>query len=145
MAANQFNIGKDVSLSIVGPAGALQSLGLLIEFNARQMVTTLQSLPINQGGIPVRRNTYQGWEGHFMFDRQGTPLDLLANLLEANFYSGNPDIHFQISETVRNPDGSTDHYTYLDCTLAMDDSGKYAQNAKVEQRVKFEAAQRVNG
>lgn len=143
MAANQFNIGKDAVLSIVGPAGALTSLGLLREFDSEQLVTTLMSLPINMNGVPVRRNTYQGWRGHFLYDRQNGNADLLANILETNYYVGNPDFHFQISETVRNADGTTNHYTYLDCVLALRASGRYEAQSKVEQRFEFEASQRV--
>ena len=143
MAINQQNIGKDVTLSIVGPTGALQPLGLLEEFEARVDSTTVLSLPINNGGYPVRRATYQGWTGHFMYDRQNGNLDRLHNLLEANFYAGNPDIHFQIQETIRNPDGTSDTFSYLDCVIKLETSGRKVQKEAIKQRAMFEASQRV--
>jgi hypothetical protein len=141
----QFNIGKDVSLSIVGPTGALESMGLLREFDRSPETTTLKSLPINMAGVPQLRTTYQGWRGTFTYDRKDGNLDLLCNILEANFYAGNPDPHFQIAETIRNPDGSIDRFVYLDCSLALEGGGRWIQDQKVEQRLRFEAAQRVGG
>ena len=146
MASNdQFNIGKDVTLSIISPSGALGTMGLLVEFDATPESATLTSLPINQNGIPVRRNTYQGWRGAFVYDRQNGNLDLLHNILESNFYAGNPDVIFQIDETIRNADGSTDHFIYRNCVISLENAGRYRQNDKVEQRFRWEASQRVGG
>lgn len=143
MPNDQFNIGKDIVLSIVGPTGPLSTLGLLVEFEPRPRTTTLQSLPINRNGIPVHRNTYQGWEGTFIYDRQNGNLDILQNILESGFYAGVPDVFFQITEIVNNPDGSVDNYAYTDCILALETGGRWTQNDKVQQRFRFECSQRV--
>ena len=141
--SKQFNVGKDIVLSIVGPTGPLQQLGLLEEFDAVPETNTLRSLPINNNGIPVFRTTYQGWKLTFTFARTDGIADILHNLLETNFFAGNPDIHFFITEQIRNPDGTTDTFTYLDVSMAMESAGKFQQDDKVQQRFRGSAAQRV--
>lgn len=143
MANDQFNIGKDISLSLVGPTGPLRQMGLLLEFAPRPEIETLKSSPINMNGIPQHRNVYGGWGGTFLYDRNSGDIDDLHNLLESSFFAGNPDTFFQITSVIKNPNGSVNSYAYLNCVLALEDAGTWGQDAKVQERFRFAASQRV--
>jgi hypothetical protein len=145
MSANQPNVGRDFTISILGPTGVLQPFGLLEEFEPRPRTTIVQSLPINNSGIPRHRDTHQGWEGTLTFARVDGVGDRLQSILENSFYAGNPAVLFQITESVRNPDGSTDVFTYMDVVLVMDTGGRRVQNDKVPMAFRFECSQRVVG
>jgi hypothetical protein len=130
-------------MSIVGPAGALTQLGLLTAFNMRPVARTIKTRPINNNGKVALRNVYEGWEGHLTYDRQNGNIDALHGILEQNYYAGNPDIEFQVSETVRNPDGSVNQFTYLGVHVHVEDPGQFSQDNAVQVRMAVSCVERI--
>lgn len=145
MPVTGFNIGKEASLDLVHPRAGVIPIALLTSFNAKPMKTRLESKPITNGGRPVYRMTYQGWEGNFEYDRTDEVVDLVFQELETNYYSGLPETYFMITQTVRNPDGSIGDWRYVNCILEPNDPGTYKGEEKVTGSFGFVAQERTKG
>lgn len=137
-----FNIGKEVSLDLIHPSVGVVNFGLLTSFNSRPLRNRLSSMPITNGGKSVFRNVFTGWEGSFEIDRSDSIVDALFQLLEDNFYAGNPETYFMITETIKNPDGSIDEYRFKNVVLEPEDAGTWKSEDKVAQKFGFVATQR---
>ena len=137
-----FNIGKEVSLDLVHPTIGIIPLGLVTAFTARPLKSRLSSIPITDAGLAVYRNIFMGWEGSFDVDRSNSVMDALFQLLEDNYYGGQPETYFMLTETIRNPDTSVDEYRYINVVLEPEDHGNWRTEEKVTQRLSWVSARR---
>ena len=144
MPVTGFNIGKEAALDLVHPLLGVIPIALLTSFNAKQMKARLESKPITNGGRAVYRMIYHGWEGTFELDRTDSIIDDLFTNLEANYYAGVPETYFIITQTITNPDGSTDTFRYINTILEPDDPGTWKGEEKVTQKFMFIASQRLS-
>mgnify|MGYP003386510864 CR=1 FL=1 len=135
-----FNIGKEVSLDLVHPTLGIIPFGLLMNFTSRPMKNRLQSTPITNGGKSIFRIVYTGWEGAFEIDRSNGVPDALMALLEANFYGGQPETYFLITETISNPDSSIDEYRFRNAVIEPEDAGSWKAEEKVTIKLAFAAS-----
>lgn len=142
MPISGFNIGKEVSLDLVHPTLGIVPIGLVTNFEARPMVSRLQSIPITNGGKSIHRMVYTGWEGTFEADRANGVLDALFQLLEDNFYGGQAETYFLLTETIRNPDSSIDEFRFVQVVLQPETHGSWQAEQKVTQRFTYVATNR---
>lgn len=142
MPITGFSIGKDTSLVVMHPEFGAMGFALLTNFMAKPVTNRLTSVPITNGGKPTHRQIYQGYEGSFEVDRSDALVDTLFQNLEDNHYAGKPETYFMINQTITNPDGSVSEFRFLNCVLALEDSGSWKADEKVTQRFTFAASHR---
>lgn len=139
MPVNGLNVGKDVTLNIVTPAGLLRIKGRK-SFSSRQMTHALTHVGMD-GNIRLAELP-AGWEGDIEIDRADSSLDDYMARSEADYYSGVTTATISISETITNPDGSTSQYLYAGVVLKYSDAGKKSGDAFIAQKLDWRAARR---
>lgn len=142
MPIKGFNIGKEASIVVMHPDVGAISFGLLTSFTPKPITQQLSSIPITNGGKPVHRVVWQGWEGSLEIDRSDNVVDVLFQLLEDNFFAGKPETYVMITQTISNPDGSIDEYRYKNCVIKPAEQGTWKGDDKVTQRFDFVATNR---
>ncbi len=141
---NSFNLGQEVSIDLIGPNGQIIDLGGLIEFTAEPINNVVSSKQLTRGGRVSRRVTHDGWKGSFKFDRNSDAMDVIQNLAEANYFAGQPDTLFRITQTVPTPKSDVvRQYLFNNCVVYMKDGGTIKADDKVMQTMEFMAESRV--
>lgn len=142
MGVSSFNIGKDASLDLVHPKYGIIGLGLVTSFESNPMTTRLESKPITGGGLNYFRNVFGGWEGSFDIDRSNDIVDALVDILESNYYAGNPETYFQLTQTINNPDGGIVEYMFKNLVVIPQSAGTWAGEAKVTEKLSWVCSRR---
>lgn len=140
MPQNQFTIGRDVSLDIVGPSGPLR-FSLITSFESRPDVTDQKIKGLD--GITRHVRFPDGWQGQFQIERQDSTLDDYWAQFEANYYAGVQEQPCTITETILEPNGTVTQWRYVGVLLKLDEHGTYQGDQTVKQRVSFLAARRL--
>ena len=135
-----YNIGRDATLSII-INGASFNPSALIKITYKQMSDFLESRPLNSQ--PVREKVPKGWEGELIFDRASSVLDDYFSAEEAQFWAGGGQNTIQLQLTILTPSGGQAQYRFDNVVIANDDGGEFSAEAKIAQKVKFQASQRV--
>jgi hypothetical protein len=146
---NGFNIGQDISVQFQsdgGVAGGLgggtftaDNLGHLMNFSAEIIDKEIDVIPISNLGRPLYDTVYHGWRGKLTFTRvNGQLTNLLADLMNKFFNSGTR-VHFNISVTVLNRDGTTDRVNFTQCSLSKGTFGDFKADKEVDQSFSFRA------
>ena len=86
MPMNGFNVGRDISLNIIGYDGAIHSFGLSTHFDARMMTNKVTIKGLD--GVMRFLEIPDGWDGTFTYTKQDDLLDAYFAGLEANYYAG---------------------------------------------------------
>src|SRR6185437_8963787 len=143
------SVGQDLRLVIftpVGLAGAAagggftsDALGRLIGMNAEPVIQEVSAVPVDNGGVRLVRNIYQGWNGDIDFVRYNGNLSLLMGSIMSIFNNLGNESYFNIEAVVYNViSQTTDTYTFLNCVLSRGNLGNFAEVSRVEQRLHFE-------
>lgn len=133
---NQFNIGRDTQLTIVGAAGPM-TFNIIIEFDHKPQYKKLESDGID--GQMRYRNLSMGHKGSFKLDRADNLATDYFVQQEANFFAGlNPD-QVIITQTVYEASGIVTQYQFTNVTLQLEDSGSWKGLDKVGQTINWEA------
>lgn len=150
-------IGQDLRLVLftpVGLAGAASgggftsdALGRLSSFNAVPVIQEVSGVPLDNGGIRIVRNIYQGWNGDIDFIRYNGNASLLMASIMSVFNNLGNESYFNIEAVVYNVvSQTTDTYTFLNCVLSQVNSGNFSEISRVDQRLHFEGQNMlVNG
>jgi hypothetical protein len=141
MPANNYSIGKDVSLVIVAPSGVLTLPVTTTGFEARPMYNKVRT--VNLDGINRGFNAPQGWEGSINLDRSNSVVDDFFAQQEAGYYAGQNTLTASISETVTEANGSVTQWRYTGVILSFDEAGKFTGDNKVSQAIGFFASQKI--
>lgn len=141
MAESDFNIGRDGVMTVLVDGLPLGPGVKLVNFEAKQKTTQLQSKPLN--GPNSFREIPEGWEGTFDADRTGPALDDLFCTLEARAFAGNAPPQISIMQTIKELNGTTSRYRFTGCAIKFDDAGTYKSDDKVLQKVGFTASRRI--
>jgi len=140
MPINGFNVGKDVTLTVLNPNGNLAMAGLT-SFTAKPMFTDIKSKRLDGktyfGEIP------DGWSGSFKLDRTDPSVDIFFANLEAGYYAGQNNPSGTIQEVISEADGTTTTWRYDGVVLKLDDAGDWKGDARVEQSITFNATTKV--
>ena len=140
MPLNNFNVGRDVTLDIVGPSGP-QRFNLITGFQSKQESTETRIKGLD--GITRTVRFFDGWSGSFTIERQDSTLDDLFAQLEQNYYSGFNEQPMTITQTIQEVSGATTQYRYLNVVLKLDDAGNWQGDQTVKQTLSFMSSQRV--
>jgi len=138
MPVNNYSVGRDVSLVLVGASGIV-SLGLITGFSSKQGQIDIKIRPLNSA--PVNLVLPDGWTGSFKLERQDSSADDYFANLENNYYAGLNNLPLQINETIQESSGIT-QYRYTQVYLKFDDTGDWAGDKSVPQSVSFVASRR---
>ncbi len=137
MPGNQFNIGNDTFLDIVGPSGPIQ-FNITTSFEAKPIYKDIDSVSID--GINRFDSLPAGHEGTFELDRADSTVDDFLAANEAAFYAGLNRSTMTITQTINEVNGSVSQYLYSGVTLKISDRGTWKGNEKVTVKVAFKAA-----
>ena len=136
---NGFNVGRDVTLSMITPVGLLVFPGLQ-RFTSRQMTDKRVSRPVN--GSPFFIDIPAGWEGDFEVDRQDASFDSFFSALESGYYAGAGIAASTISETVADAVGGISVFQFVGVMLTFDDAGDIRADDVIKMKVGWRASVR---
>jgi hypothetical protein len=141
MPANNFTVGKDISLVIQAANGPLDLSQGITDFSADPMTTDLISKNLN--GVRQTAVIPDGWKGSFKIDRMSPVLDNFWAAFEAAYYQGSNQVAGTIYETITEADKSVTQWRYTGVTLKLEKAGDFSGDKKVEQTLSFMASQRI--
>lgn len=140
MPVNNFNVGKDVSLDIIGPNGPIR-FNLITAFDAKQDTSEVKVKGLD--GITRPVVFYDGWSGSFSAERQDSTMDDYFAQLESQYYAGVNQSSLTIMETITEVSGAVSQYRYIGVILKYDDAGSWSGDATVKQKFSFMASRRI--
>lgn len=140
MPQNNFSVGRDVTLNIIGQSGPLR-FNLITGFSADQKTTDKSVKGLD--GITRFMRFFDGWAGSFSIERQDSTADDYFTQLEANYYSGLAEQSISITETIQEVSGAISQYRYLGVLLSLASGGAWSGDDTVKQTINFVAARRV--
>jgi len=140
MPQNGFSVGRDVSLSISGPSGAI-NLSLITGFEAKPDIIDKKVKGLD--GVTRHVRFPDGWAGGFDVERQDSTLDDYWAQLEANYYAGINELPVTIMETITEVSGAVSQYLFQGVLLKLTEAGKFSGDETVKQKVDFVAARRI--
>ena len=140
MPANNFNVGRDVSLVLVSPAGQRIDLEIVTGFMAKQNTTKVRVRPLNSPTIFA--DLPDGWSGTFDIDRGNSNADDLAFQIESGYWDAGLIGTGTIYQYVTEVSGATSTYEFINVTLTLDDAGTYHGDEVVKQKISFSASRR---
>lgn len=164
MAGNfqAFNIGKDMLLQInlnntlaaaglpsalsVGALFDVSNLGLLENFEASPVHSTIETRPISHGGQKFFRDRFDEWKGSFDIVRTGMGVDFLIQILQDALLAPNGGaIYADMTQTVYDPLGNATGngvFQYSNVILAPSSGGKFTSDAAVMYTFEWRASRR---
>lgn len=137
LGLNSFSVGSDTTLNIISN-GVIVAATILTSFEARQEATLAKSKGID--GINRNRYLEEGWEGTLEFDRADSTIDDYFAAKEAARYNGQQPPEVALVQTDTNPDGTIVKYAYVGVTMKYDSIGARKGDAKVDQKVTWNAS-----
>ena len=140
MPINNYSVGRDISLDIVGVNGAM-GFSQIVGFQSKPDTTDQKIKGLD--GITRHLRFPDGWSGSFDLERQNSLLDDWWSQIEANYYAGQNELPVTITETIQEVSGAITQYRYLQVLLTIEDAGSWAGDKSVKQKIKFVAARRV--
>ena len=139
--ANAFNIGRDTTLTLIGPYGNVPLVNVT-SFQKQQVVGQVSDTLLN--GDTLNAAIPKGWNGSFSVDRGSADLDLLFGLIEAGWFITGSLANSTLYERVVETDGSVSNWMYTNVSLTLSDAGTAAADAMVKQTVSFSASRRIS-
>lgn len=140
MPMNGFNVGRDVSLDVIGRNGQIASFNLITAFDAKQLTDKVSIRGID--GVVRFLELPGGWDGSFAIARADRVLDDFIADLEDAYYSGaNVKASF-ITETITEPNGSISQWRYEGVMFKLDDAGSWKGNADVQMKLSWVASRK---
>lgn len=140
MPANGFNVGRDVSIDIIGPSGPLR-VPIRTGFTSKQETNSIK-IKAADGNIYLAELP-DGWSGTLDYERASSTLDDYFALLEQNYYSGLNLQSLSITETITEVNGAITQYRYTQVVLKYDDAGAKAGDQTIKQKVAWMASRRL--
>lgn len=139
-ASNQFSVGKDVTLDIVGPSGPLR-FSILTGFEAKPAYKSIDSKGLD--GVDRYEDLPAGWTGSLSLDRSDSTVDDFFAQKEDNYYKGLSSTAVTITETITETSGAVSQYRYTGVALTLQDAGKKSADNKIAMVIGFRAARRI--
>ena len=123
MPVNNFTVGKDLSFTLLGPAGTTLTLNGVTEYTTKPLFTKLKHKGLD--GHPLHAAIPDGWEISIKLDRQDATLDQFFAALEASYFAGVNISNGTISENIQEVNGSVSKFQYTNVSLTYEDAGAY--------------------
>jgi hypothetical protein len=140
MSQGQYNIGRDIGLTIVTQGGPL-TLTTITSFKSKSDDNVQKLVLLN--GITDHLRFFQGWSGSFVIERASAVLDQYFALLEDNYYRGIRERYASITETIQEVNGAVSQFRYPGVILSLADAGDYSGDKSVKQTMNFVSRRRV--
>ena len=140
MPQGQFNVGRDIGLTVVTQLGPL-TLNTITSFKSKQESVVQKLVIIN--GVTDHLRFFQGWSGMFDIERASAVLDQYFAFLEQNYFLGIREQAASITETIQEVDGSISQYRYPGVILTFDDAGEFTGDKSVKQSMSFVSKRRI--
>ena len=142
MPVNNMSIGKDVSVVIITPTGALNIPAAAITSFSVQPVTENESR-IGMDGVTRALVVPTAWKGSFDVDRLNSSVEDWWAGVEAAYFAGQNVTSGTITETISNPDGSISQYRYTGVVFDLQDLGNREPTKVIKQKLSFVASRRM--
>src|ERR1700712_2844554 len=104
MPSNQFSVGRDCQLVVMGPFGRVD-LTHVTGFESRQVTAAVRIDRID--GVQLAAELPKGWDGYFELERGGSAADDFIARIEAAFHAGSAVPMGTLYQYVAESDGST--------------------------------------
>ncbi len=140
-AVGQFNVGRDVSLTLVSASGGLLKPSLLTDFTFKQITIDLKSRPLTSAVL--HKYMPDGWEGSCSYDRADSILDDYFAVVEGAFYANQGIASAFILQTVREVSGAISQYRFDQVALRLEDGGTWKADEKVNVKLGWMASTRT--
>lgn len=140
MPMNGYSVGRDITLVIQTPNGAL-ILNKITSFSEKQETTEVRVKRLD--GITDRLRFFDGWSGGLEVERQDSVVDDYFVNLEANYYAGINEQPCQIYDTKTEPNGTTTQYRRDGVYLSCDNAGEWQGDSTVKISLKFTASRKT--
>ena len=141
MPMNGFNVGRDITLNIVGWDGAIMDFSLLTSFDRKQATHHVQVKGID--GIVRHLEIPDGWSGSLDYERQDSKIDTYFAGLEQAYYDGVNIKGATITETIVDSDGSVSQFRYTGVMFKLDDAGAAKGDDTIKEKISWSASRRL--
>lgn len=142
MPMNGSNLGRDVSIDIVTPYGAIQI--------DPSMITSFTPTPgsVNEkrkglDGTPRHYIIPDGYSGSITVERSDSTLDDWWARFEADYYAGVQLPASTITETITNADGTVSQFRYVGVMLDVNSLGERRADQPITMNLSFVASKRL--
>lgn len=139
MALNNFSVGRDCQLVVIGPAGRVD-MTHVTGFESRQLTHSLRVDRMD--GSQLAAELPKGWEGTFEVERGSSAVDDFIEAAETQFYAGSTVPAGTLYQYVTETDGSTSTYQYDSVVFKLTTAGQWKGDSSVKQKLDFFAARR---
>jgi hypothetical protein len=140
MPANGLNTGIDHKIVFTDINGVRQFI-IIENFTSKE--DAVMDKVVAMDGNVRHPKFHEGWSGSFTLQRTNNVMDNYIALQEASYYLGTDQIPMTITETITEPDGSTNQYQYTNVVVALEDAGNWSGTEIVRQRVSFMASRKI--
>lgn len=141
MPAQEFNIGRDVTLDIVDPTQGPLRFKLVTSFEGTPKYKELESGALD--GVPRFAYLPAGHELVFEFDRADNRADDYFCRIEQNYFNGAVTPNVTITETVQEVNGAISQYRYTGVALSLTKTGPWKGDSLVGQSIRGMASRKV--
>jgi hypothetical protein len=139
MPINNFNIGRDCQLVLIGPAGRVD-LSYVTGFESRQITHSIRVDKLD--GTQISAELPRGWEGTFELERGTSAADDFIAAAEQSYFNGDGVPFGTVYQYVTETDGSISTYQYNTVVFKLSSAGNWKGDASVKQKLEFFASQR---
>lgn len=140
MPSNNFSVGRDCQLVLMGPYGRLD-LTHVTGFESHQLTAPIRIDRID--GVQMAAELPKGWDGFFDLERGSSAVDDLIAQAEAAYHNGTSVPAGTLYQYVTETDGSVSTYQYENAVLKLAHAGAWRGDQSVKQRLEFFAAKRT--
>ena len=139
MPSNQFSVGRDCQLVVMGPFGRVD-LTHVTGFESRQVTASVRIDRID--GVQLAAELPKGWDGFFELERGSSAADDFIARIEAAFHAGSSVPMGVLYQYVAESDGSTSTFQYDNAVFKLVQAGTWRGDQSVKQRLEFFASTR---
>jgi hypothetical protein len=139
MPINNFNIGRDCQLVLIGPAGRVD-LSYVTGFESRQITHSIRVDKLD--ATQISAELPRGWEGTFELERGTSAADDFIAAAEQSYFNGDGVPFGTVYQYVTETDGSISTYQYNTVVFKLANAGNWKGDASVKQKLEFFASQR---
>lgn len=138
MPAQDFNIGRDVTLDVYDPNAGLLRFKLMTEFDHEPQFKHLESHALD--GVPRFAAIPAGHKLVFQFDRGSSDADDYFCQREVDYFTGQVLPQVSITETITETDGRITQYRYTNVSLYPTKGGTWKGDSLVNQTMEAMAS-----
>jgi hypothetical protein len=139
MASNNFSVGRDCQLVVMGPYGRVD-LTHVTGFESRQLTASVRIDRID--GVQMGAELPKGWEGLFELERGSSAVDDFIARVEDAYHAGSSVPAGSLYQYVTEADGSVSTYQFDGVVFKLAQAGSWRGDASVKQKLEFFASRR---